>query len=227
MSKVTRISYPITEDAPVWPGCPRLNRKQLSSIARGDTANTYEIKLFNHFGTHIDGPKHFNDRGATISQLPVESFVYRTPYCIDLPKSFGEQITVNDIFPYEERLKVADLLLIRTGFSAERSRNPARYASEGPGVHSSTSRYLIEQFPQLKALGLDFLSLASYSDQTDGVLSHQYMLGAFNPECFCLIIEDIDLSELVPEKLLRVLAFPLLVDGLDSAPATVIAEHSE
>lgn len=61
--------------------------------------------------------------------------------------------------------------------------------------------YLRENFPNLKAIGLDFVSLASYSDGKDGDLAHQIMLGMYQPGYIC-IVEDINMEEL-PEGFLK------------------------
>ena len=42
-----------------------------TSIAGGDTANTCTIHLFNHYGTHLDGPMHFYGKGIPLDQVPV------------------------------------------------------------------------------------------------------------------------------------------------------------
>jgi kynurenine formamidase len=200
--------------------------RQATAIRKGDDANTYLVEeLFNHFGTHIDGPNHFHDAGKKIAELPLEYFCYSRPFVAELSKSFGEKVTPEDLAPLEAPLRQADLLLVRTGFSRYRSTQEADYTHNGPAIASATSKYLIEGFPKLKAIGLDFLSLASYSDQKDGKESHQYMLGMHHPGRFILIIEDLDLSQVEPAKLQRVWALPLFIEGIDSSPATVVAEQ--
>ena len=53
------LSYPIKDGEPTWPGNPTCSLEPHTSIAKGDTANTATIHLFNHYGTHLDGPMHF------------------------------------------------------------------------------------------------------------------------------------------------------------------------
>ena len=74
------------------------------------------------------------------------------------------------------------------------------------------------------AVALDFVSLASYSDRTDGNLAHQTMLGMFHNR-FILIIEDVNLRGLPAGFLKQVSAVPLLVQGIDSSPVTMWAEY--
>ena len=74
-----------------------------------------------------------------------------------------------DLIPHREDVKDADLLLIRTGFSKYRREKPDLYENNGPAVSSRLARYLQDNMSHLKALALDFVSLASYSDTRMGI----------------------------------------------------------
>lgn len=84
------------------------------------------------------------------------------------------------------------------------------------------SKYLIEFCPNLKAIGMDWISLASYQHQHAGHLSHQYLLGMYHDR-YILIIEDLNLEAVEVEEIDTLIALPLRVEGIDSAPCTVIA----
>lgn len=66
--------------------------------------------------------------------------------------------------------------------------------------------------------------MASPANPEHGVEAHQVMLGMYKPAFIC-IIEDMKLSQVNSETLMRVLAMPLLVKGIDSAQVTVLAEE--
>ncbi|UVI29549.1 cyclase family protein [Paenibacillus spongiae] len=217
------LSYPLNPHAPGWPGNPKLGFEPVSLIADGEPANTYNLQLFNHFGSHMDGPRHFNDEGPQLQEMPLETFVYERPLLLDIPKSFGELVMAEELQPYETELKNSDLLMIRSGFSSQRSSQPDKYSSEGPGMCSEACKYLMDHCPNLKAIALDWISLASYAHMEDGVLAHQYLLGKFHSHYIC-IIEDLNFSGLEAGKLKKVVSLPLFVEGIDSAPVTVLAE---
>ena len=170
------LSYPIKDGDPTWPGNPTCSLEPHTSIAKGDTANTATIHLFNHYGTHLDGPMHFNPNGISLDKVPVERFFYQKPLVIDVPKKAGEKILTEDLIPYKDQIAQADFLFLRTGFWKKRKSDPSVYENNGPAVGSAAATYLRENFPNLKAIGLDFVSLASYSDGKDGDLAHQIML---------------------------------------------------
>jgi arylformamidase len=219
----TRLSYNLNSKAPGWPGNPTLKIEPHSLISEGKICNEYKLMLFNHFGSHMDGPKHFNDNGPRLGELPLETFIYEKPLLVDIPKTFRELVTVEDLLPFEQQLKEADLLLIRSGFSENRTKEPSRYASEGPGMSAASCQYLMDHFPSLKAIAMDWISLASFAHMDEGVLAHQYLLGKFHDHFIC-IIEDLNFAELEASKLKKVISLPLFVEGIDSAPVTVLAE---
>lgn len=217
------LSYPLKKGDPTWPGNPTLDITQHKTIETGASANTCTIHLFDHYGTHFDAPFHFNPKGPAIASLPLDRFLFDSPLLLDIPKLAGEKLEPEDLIPYEDRIASCDLLLIRTGFWKLRIAAPDVYEQNGPGVSSRTARYLMDHFTDLKAIGLDFVSLASFSDPADGNLAHRYMLGTFHPHFIC-IIEDINLSAYPLEGVQRVGAMPLLIEGTDSCPVTMWAE---
>jgi arylformamidase len=223
MARFVRLSYEIRSGAPGWPGNPTYTWEQLSSIADGEIANYGLLHLYNHFGSHLDAPNHFNDGGRKIAQVPLDRFVYERPYLVDLPKGDRELVTRPELEAHDDALLDADLLLVRTGWSGVRAQDPGRYSYEGPGVSPEACEYLIEQ-PHLKAIALDFLSLASYHRlHPEGVLAHQILCGVGRADRYVIIIEDIDLSG-YPAETQRVYAIPLFPEEADSSPCTVFAE---
>ncbi|GJH42333.1 cyclase family protein [Pasteurella canis] len=217
------LSYPLDVKDPGFPGEPTLTYDICTSTAQGDVYNSAIIHLFNHFGTHFDAPKHFNPNGLAITELPLTYFIYEKPLLIDLPKSAGSLIEPEDLAPYLMQIKQADCLLIRTGLEQLRAKDPQQYAANGGAVSIQAAKYLIDHASNLKAIGFDFISLASPANPDHGVEAHQVMLGMYKENFIC-IIEDMKLSQLDSKTLKRVLAMPLLVKGIDSAQVTVLAE---
>ncbi len=133
-------------------------------------------------------------------------------------------VTVEELEPYADRLRQSDLVLIRSGWGHLRSRFPRRYAADGPGVSPDACEYLLVDFPDLKAIGMDWISLAAYRRlDPEGIDAHQILCGARTPGRYMIIIEDINLQA-APERLKSVYAIPLFLEGVDSSPCTVVAE---
>ncbi len=223
MTTYRLLSYHLEKQDPGWPGTYTMELEQRSAIVEGEIANTFKISMLNHFGSHMDGPKHFNDKGPRLAEMPLETFIYEQPLLIDIPKSFAELVTEEELKQHEKQIKAADLLMIRTGFSKERKRNKRRYAEESPGVSLQACKYLMDVHPQLKAVALDWISLGSYAHLEEGHLAHQYLLGHFHQHYIC-IIEELNFEGVDAAKLKKVIAMPLFLESIDSAPVTVLAE---
>ncbi|MDH3000581.1 cyclase [Chelonobacter oris] len=220
------LSYPLDIKDPGFPGEPTLSIENCTDTDKGDAYNSSKIHLFNHFGTHFDAPNHFNPQGKTISELPLEQFIYEKPLLLDIPKNETDLIEPDDISPFLSEIQQADCLIIRTGLEKVRYSNPQNYAAKGCAVSISAAQYLIDHAPNLKAIGFDFISLASPSNPEHGIKAHQIMLGMSNENFIC-IIEDMKLAHIDQYRLNKIFALPLLVKGIDSSQVTVLAEIGE
>lgn len=218
-----RLSYPLESEVPAWPGTPQLQVEPLMQLSAGDVANTFLLHLHNHIGTHYDAPNHYVKEGMSISELPLEYFIFTHPVRIVLPKEARELIMAADLVPYQEKITECDLLLLDTGFSRWRSENPSKYGSEGPGLSAEAAAWLVEYASQLRAVAVDFVSLASFQAQDDGNEAHRILFRGKNGHFICGI-EDVNLAPLRDKCVKRVFAMPLWVRGIDSAPVSLLAE---
>ena len=218
-----RLSYTLNVRDHAFPGAPTMRIEPFESMQKGDQLNTYNVTLFNHFGTHMDGPNHFNGQGKQLYELDLSTFIFERPLLIDVPKGKGELVEPEELMQFDEAIRSADLLLVRSGFSAVRASDNKAYSEEGPAISARAAELIVERYQNLKAVGMDWISLSSPLHLEDGIRAHQIMLGktGANP---VLIIEDIDLSGLDPDALETVFALPLFVEGIDSAPVTVLAK---
>jgi kynurenine formamidase len=223
MARFVPLSYEIRPEHPGWPGNPTFSFEPVSSIAGGDVANHGILHLGNHFGSHLDAPNHFNPDGRKVADVPLDRFIYERPRLVDVPKADRELVTRAELEAHDATVREADLLLIRTGWGAVRPDDPERYAAEGPGVSPEACEYLIAQ-PDLKAVALDFISLAAYRRlEPDGVVAHQILCGVGRGDRYVIIVEDVDLAAYPPDTR-RIFAIPLFAAGPDSSPCTVFAE---
>jgi kynurenine formamidase len=218
------LSHVLRPGMPNFPDAPPERLEVLERQERGDAANTSSARHFMHNGTHIDAPFHFDSAGPGIEALPLSSFIYEHPVLLELPKGPGEEITLADL----ERRDIdgADALLIRTGFDALRSSDPAAYRVLFPGLKRDAAAWLRRSFPSLKAVVLDFLSVDNYfTGLREGYPSHHELLSASSsPMRPLLIVEDADLRPVSGKRLLRVFALPLRFAGAEAAPVSLVAE---
>ena len=211
------LSYPFGALIPVYGGTALTTPEKIKSIQNGDSANTFVFTLQNHWGTHVDAPYHFFEQGKKIIDYEAIFWIFKKPQiiCFDLKPS--EILTCGDWL--NKLRKETDLLLFNAGWSSQRDKN--FYQSENPGIHPDVAFSLRKNFPRLRAVGIDWISVSAYQNREMGRSAHRAFLDPQGESEPILIFEDMDLSGDLT-NLLQVLAFPLRMAELDSAPCTVI-----
>ena len=218
-----RLSYTLNVRDHAFPGAPTMRIEPFESMQKGDRLNTYNVTLFNHFGTHMDGPNHFNGQGRQLYELELSTFIFEKPLLVDIPKGRGELVEPEELMRFDEAIRAADLLQVCSGLSAVRASDNRAYSEEGPAISARAAELIVERYQNLKAVGMDWISLSSPLHLEDGIRAKQIMQGKTGAEPV-LIIEDIDLSGLDPDTLETVFALPLFIEGIDSAPVTILAK---
>lgn len=218
------LSHPLSPATPTYPGTPGVRVEPVSRLERGDVANWIVITTQNHASTHVDGPWHFNPHGKRITDLDPSEFVFSRPVVVDIPKGDDAIIGAGDLEAHAAAIGDADLLLVRTGFgAARRAADPARYSAHGPGFDSAAGRYLLEHHPALRGIAIDFLSCSCPAFAAEGEEFHRVCLGRTAADPYILLIEDARIdADLGPAELGFVVMAPILVDGEDGGPVTML-----
>jgi kynurenine formamidase len=226
MSEYVWISHKLDPADLAWPGEPVLKVNQATTIGvNGSVYNSVVMTVPNHFGTHYDAPKHFNPKGLALHELPIEYFAFDGPdvLLLDIPKKPEECVMKEDVEKYKDQVAKAKLLLIRTGAEDWKFKDPKTYQNKGPCIHPGLSRYLVETFPHLNTIGMDFLSIGSPCNDLSAD-AHQWLLGC-HTEKFITGIEDMHLAALGKgRKIDFVTIGAMRVVGADSAQVSCIAK---
>ncbi|HAG91205.1 MAG TPA: hypothetical protein DCL41_05005 [Bdellovibrionales bacterium] len=114
-----------------------------------------------------------------------------------------------------------DFLLLRTGF--EKRRGEESYWNNNPGFLPEVGFWLREEFPKVRAIGFDFISLTCFQKRELGREAHRAFLNPFKDKPPILIVEDMKLAH-APHTLRRIHLAPLMIENADGAPVTVLAE---
>lgn len=217
------LSYPFSQKTPTYRFSPPIVMYGVRLIERGDLFNSYRLEMWNHHGTHIDGPNHADDSWKKLHEFPIDSFFFERPALIDIPMGDSELASLEEMQAKTSHLVDPDVILIRSGWTAIRQSDPQRYTSSNPGIGPAATRYLLERFPNLRAIGFDNVSLGAMRRYDENHETHRIWLNPNEPRRDRMIIEDLNLPpDLPPPKSLS--AIPLFVEGIDSCWATVIAE---
>jgi arylformamidase len=204
------LSHFINSSTPAYGGESGLiNITELNAIRNGDTSNSKRISIFNHIGTHIDFPRHFDDSGKTLSD-----------YSSDFWRFDKIGFIESDIDFFLNKLeKIAsniEILILKTGFGQFRGTD--KYWMSQPVIPSVYAKILREKFPNLRVFGFDLISLTSKVDKPEGKKAHKSFLIDYD----ILILEDMNLINLktCPKN---IIVAPLLISDIDGIQCTVLS----
>lgn len=215
--KFIYLSHILTEKIPVYGGEGLLSITSVKALEKGDLANIFSFSIENHWGTHIDAPNHFFEKGQKVSDYPANLFFFESPRVIQVSLEPSDILKCDNWV--EEISHDNDLLLLQAGWS--RFRGQQIYSSENPGIHPEVGAYLRTNYPNIKAIGIDWISVSSFQDRELGRQAHRAFLDPKGVNKPILLIEDMDLSQDL-RGLKQVWAAPLRIEGIDSAPCTVM-----
>ena len=216
MSRHIFLSYFLDKKTPLYGGSKGIEIIKLNDILKGDTANTKKLTLHNHSGTHIDFPNHFIKNGKVSNDYSADFWIFNNPYLFTLNVSENEIILLSD-----EQINLipsnTDFLVLKTGFY--KYRKTKKFWNNNPGIHPELAKKIKTKCPNLRVLGMDFISLTSYQNRKLGRVAHKKFLG----ENDILLVEDMKLDKLTVNPI-KIMCFPMMVKGLDGAPVSIIAE---
>lgn len=216
------LSHTLTLDTPGYGSQGQIAITKEKSIERGDSSESFTITMSNHFGTHVDCPAHFFKHGLKVAELKAESWCFQSPQVINVELKPGELMSVGVI--KNKIKKNTDLLLFKSNWSKVRGKE--KYSSANPGIGSSVGHFLRSKYPKVRAIGFDWISLSSYLNRPEGREAHRVFLDPDGKGHPIMIVEDMDLSK-ATNRLKQVFVFPLRVEGIDSAPCTVVGKFSD
>ena len=212
--KISYLSYFIDENTPAYGGSKNeFSLKIKSSIKNGDTANSKEIKMNNHIGTHIDFPNHFSNDGKKSSDYPPSFWVFNK---VGFMNCRIEEL----LSKFKNLNKDIEILILKTDFGINRDIDV--YWKSQPVIPSNYAKILKDYFPKLRVFGFDMISLTSKLDRAEGKRAHVEFLLKND----ILILEDMNLVNLdsCPNK---VIVSPFQVGKIDGVPCTIFSFHDE
>lgn len=167
-----------------------------------------------HVGTHIDFPYHVYKEGKKSTDYCLSDFIYEKVAVVEVINN-NEYIVPDNITGIDLNV---ECIIFNTGSSEK--RNLDLYAYKNKGLHSDTAYFLKQNFPFLKAIGIDSISINAYENKEPGRVAHKVLLS--EPEI--LIIEDLNLADLKNRKIKKMMVLPVVIENADFALCSVAAE---
>ncbi|MDP2138688.1 MAG: cyclase family protein [Candidatus Didemnitutus sp.] len=201
--KLIDISRSIYTGMPVWPGDTPAEFVFVATKAGGFSCNVGRARLSMHGGTHADAPYHFDDEGAKIDEVPLETYV-GPAVVVDVR---GHAIIDPACFAGIELGDTPRVLL-----RSDVWQDPTEFPSEWPVLAPQLAPWFAAQ--GVKLIGLDFPSV----DQRDSKdLPVHHALGRAG----VLILENLDLRSAEPGRY-ELMALPLRIRGGDGSPIRAV-----
>ena len=223
MSQYILLSHIIRQNTPSYGNRDNVFICVNSCIRGGETANSSCWIFSNdHIGTHIDVPRHFSDEGLRTIDYEIGEYVFSHVHLVDLPCELSHLIDEKDLLDKGIPSDV-DLLLIRTGMEKYRSVRD-EYWNSNPGISPELPDYLRKQFPNLRCIGFDFISVTAWQHRPEGRLAHRNLLVPNDGLRPIWAIEDMSLAQ-VKAPLEQVIVAPLLVEDGNGGAVTIIGKY--
>jgi arylformamidase len=206
--KIYDISLPISPDMVVWLQTQPVALYRVSDQANGAPATVSSLHVEVHTGTHIDAPLHFLQGGKTIETVSLDILCGEALVCA----APAVDVISADVLEGLGIPQNTERLLLRTRNSELWKQSySAAFRFDYVGIDPSGAQWLVQR--GVKAVGIDYLSIASYADLKP---THEILLGAG-----IIPIEGLDLSQVEP-GMYMLYCLPLNLLGSDGAPARAI-----
>lgn len=207
--KIIDLTHTIFSDMPVFPGTEQPNFEKDITIEKNGYREA-KITMYSHTGTHIDAPAHMLDDGLCLDQLDIAQFIGKA-VILDFSIKDIELIELDELRPYEDKIKNVDFVIIKTGW--EKYWGDKKYFQDFPALSQESAKWLSEF--NLKGVGVDAISIDSIKSTTFAV--HKTLL----PKNM-IIIENLTNLESVDQEYFILSVMPLKNKDADGSPVRAV-----
>lgn len=210
VKKFVDLSWDLTEQTPIYPGDPEPKITVATTLEK-EGYNLSGVYVGTQTGTHVDAPYHFSNEGATIDQMELDFFFGEAVVIRVTDKKAEEKITMEDVMPYDEKIKEGTIVLFNTNWY---KKVGTEEFFEHPYVSGEVAEYLVEK-------GVRFLCIDTINaDQTGGT---EFPVHDLFSEKRLMIGENMAYFDQIDFENVVVAAFPLKIVGTDGSPVRAVA----
>jgi kynurenine formamidase len=210
IKKIVDLSHALTPNTPVYPGDP-IPDFSVATTIENEGYNLFRVILGSQTGSHVDAPYHFSNQGATIDEMDLKYFM-GTGLIIDVTyKKRKEEITLEEIKKYEQRIELMDIVLFKTNWYKKAGTDEFY---EHPFLSQAGGEYLISK--GIKTAGIDAINL----DNTGGT---QFPIHDMFSKAGRIIAENLANLDLVDFESPFIIFLPLKLVGCDGSPVRAVA----
>jgi len=201
--KFIDISRPIHTGMPVWPGDTLAEFKLVATIPDGSACNVGRLHVSVHSGTHADAPYHYNDAGAKMDEVPVETFV-GPARVVDIR---GHATITTALLAAHDFATTPRVL-----FKSDSWPDPAVFPANWPLMAADVPAWLGAR--SVRLIGLD---VPSVDPLGAAAMPRHHACDAAG----LIILENLDLRAVAP-GVYELIALPLRIRGGDGSPVRAV-----
>jgi arylformamidase len=184
--KLIDLAQPIFHECPNCPADPPV-QSRLICEPKKDGWRVEQLTLTSHTGSHIDAPSHIIPNGASIDQLPLDSFVGKAVVADLRDARPGMPFTSTWLARKLRDATLEDhIVLLVTGWGGRRARSD-EWLHQAPYVSPDGAEWLVEQ--SVRGVGIDAYSIGGEGEPQNS-LTHEALLAAG-----IWILEDLNFPE--------------------------------
>ena len=214
IKKFVDLSWDITEQTPIYPGDPE-PKISVATTLESDGYNLSSVYIGTQTGTHVDAPYHFSNEGDTIEKMELDFFFGEAVVIRVTDKKPNEKITMNDVMPYDEKIRKGTIVLFNTNWY---KKVGTEEFFKHPYVSLEVAEYLVNK-------GVRFLCIDTINaDQTGGT---EFPVHDLFAEKRLMIGENWAYFDRIDFDNVFVAAFPLNIVGTDGSPVRAVAMEIE
>ncbi len=200
------VTVPIRVGMVTWPGSATLQIERRHTIVQGDNANSSNIHMGVHTGTHMDAPLHFFDNRKSIDQMPIDAAI-GPARVIEIRDT--ESIKPEELKQYN--MQRGERILFKTR-NSQTCWQTDTFVKDYVYITNEAARFLADSGVRL--IGIDYLSVGGF--EQDLIETHRILLGA---EIW--LLEGLDLSG-VNAGNYDLICLPLKLVQTDGSPVRAV-----
>ena len=210
IKKIVDLSHVLTVDTPVYPGDP-VPGLSIATTIEHEGYNLFNVVLGSQSGSHVDAPYHFNNQGATIDKIDLNHFVGNGLIIDVTHKKNKEEISIEEISPYEKQIEEADIILFKTNWYKKAGTNEFY---DHPFLSTEGGEYLLSKGKM--TIGIDAINL----DNTGGT---EFPIHDMYAKAGGIIAENLANLDSVNFSSPYIIFLPLKLSGCDGSPVRAVA----
>ncbi len=204
----------MTEKTPIYPGDPE-PKISVATTVENDGYNLSGVYVGTQTGSHVDAPYHVRNEGDTIENMELDFFFGEAVVIRVTDKKAEEKITMDDVMPYDARIKEGTIVLFNTNWYKKVGTDEF---FQHPYLTLEVGEYLVKK-------GVRFIAMDTIN--VDRSVGTSFPVHDLFSEKRLMIGENWAYFDQIDFDHVAVAAFPMKIVGTDGSPVRAVAMEIE